>query len=134
MSRIKETSLICLAILLLGCSRSPQPPHAPPAAKSKASNTVVSNQITEKQALALLVSELKARKISDLDCLAFVAENDIPVDSRADLWQFAAREIHNKKCGGDPTVSPVRDRYQVNSAGKVWVYDAANDEYMQLKV
>lgn len=47
----------------------------------------------------------------------------------AEQWEFAVHEVHNEKCGGAPGVSPVRDRYEVDSAGKVKVYNAAEGEF-----
>ncbi|MYN19707.1 hypothetical protein GTP81_23465 [Rugamonas sp. FT107W] len=129
MSFTKRASLFIFAALLLGCSRSPQPPQEVPASKTTASKQAASKEITENQALDLLLAALKRHKVADLDCLEFMAETDDPAVSKAEQWEFAAREIHDKRCGGDPGVSPVRDRYQVSSAGKVKVYDAAEGEF-----
>ncbi|RFP15457.1 hypothetical protein D0T25_20330 [Duganella sp. BJB488] len=125
----KRASLFIFAALLLGCSRSPQPPQEAPASKTTASKQAASKEITESQALDLLLAGLKRRKVADLDCLEFMAETDDPAVSKAEQWEFAAHEIHDKRCGGDPGVSPVRDRYQISSAGKVKVYDAAEGEF-----
>lgn len=128
MSSDQTTSLICLAVLLAGCSPSTPPQQASPAPSSVASNVTV---LTEDRAVALLEAALKANKVADLDCLGFVAENNTS-DSKASLWEFAAREIHDERCGGDPTTSPVRDRYRVSSNGEVSVHDFASDEYTAL--
>lgn len=117
------------AALLLGCSRSPQPPQEAPAPKATVSKQAASNEITENQALDLLLAALKKRKVADLDCLTFDAEDDNPPGSKAEQWEFAAREIHNEKCGGDPAVSHVRDRYEISSAGNVMVYNVAEGEF-----
>lgn len=133
-SYAKRAALFCLAALLLACSRAPEPPKAAPAAhtKAKASKPLAPAQITENQALELLLSALKQHKIADLDCLAFASENDASGMPAAELWEFAAREIHDDRCGGDPAVAPVRDRYQVNSTGVVMVYNVAEAEYVKL--
>ena len=89
-------------------------------------------KISEDQARALLLSELRAHKVADLDCLGFPNESSTSGNSKAELWEFAARERHDERCGGDPAVSHVRDRYKINSAGEVWIYDVANDEYNRL--
>jgi hypothetical protein len=117
---IRIAALLFLAALQAGCSR----PSDSPDAHTRAAKT-----IPEEQALALLMSELRAHKVPDLDCLAFQNENNTSTESKAELWEFAARELHNEKCGGDPAVFPVRDRYKVSSAGKVWKYDVVNDQY-----
>jgi hypothetical protein len=75
---------------------------------------------------------LKRHQVAGLECLGFVSESDAPAGSKAAVWDIAAREIHNGKCGGDPSVAPVRDRYRVSSTGEVFVYDAASDEYAAL--
>jgi len=75
------------------------------------------------------MSTLKSHNVPDLECLAFQNESGAQPASKAAVWEFAARERHDEKCGGDPAVFPVRDRYKVNAAGKVWVYDVLNDHY-----
>ena len=121
MSFRRSAPLFVLAVLLSGCSRPSEPPAAAPAAAL--------GRISEKQALASLIAQLKAHRVKDLDCLAFFNENDTPANSTTDVWEFAAHEVHDDRCGGDPAVSPVRDRYQVNASGQVSVYNAAEGEY-----
>ncbi|WP_426107436.1 hypothetical protein, partial [Massilia sp. TSP1-1-2] len=89
-------------------------------------------KISEKQALNLLMSELKARKIESLDCLFFMSGGNPPAESKATVWEFEAREVHDKRCGGDPGVAPLRDTYKISSAGQVWAYDVVNDSYKPL--
>jgi hypothetical protein len=115
--------------LQAGCSRSSDSPDAASNRKHPEKHARAAKKISEEQALALLLSELRAQKVPDLDCLAFQNESSMPAGSKADLWEFAARELHNERCGGDPAIFPVRDRYKVSSAGKVWRYDVANDRY-----
>jgi hypothetical protein len=124
--------LFFLAILQVGCSRSSQPRDATSTQNNPGKHARGTNKISEDQALALLISELKLHKVPDIDCLAFQNESRVSAGSKADLWEFAARERHNERCGGDPAVFPVRDRYKVNSSGRVWVYDIANDRYTRL--
>jgi hypothetical protein len=126
---MKRASLLLLAILAIGCSRSPQPGHGKPASSNSASATT---PMSEDRALTLLVASLKAHKVADIACLQFFNESDVPDNAKAPLWEFAAHENHNAQCGGDPNTSPVRDRYKVDAAGTVWVYDAAEADYKPL--
>lgn len=132
MTPTRIASLLFLAILVVGCSRSSDSSDAASTPKSSQKHTQAAKKISEEQALALLISQLKAHKVPNLDCLAFQNENIEPAGSKAELWEFAARELHNERCGGDPGVFPVRDRYKVSSAGKVSVYDAGSDQYTRL--
>jgi cytochrome c len=117
MARIRFAALFVLAVLAAGCSRTS--PDAP-------------KQLSEQQALDLLVKQLKAHRVADLECLSFMDESDHPSNGKAAQWDFAAHEIHNARCGGDPGVSPVRDRYRIDAAGKVLVYNAAETDYAPL--
>jgi hypothetical protein len=119
-------------MLQVGCSRPSDPSNVASTRKNPEKHTRAAKKISEEQALTLLMSELKTHKIPDLDCLAFQNESRMSAESKTELWEFAARERHNERCGGDPAVFPVRDRYKVSSAGEVWVYDVANDQYTRL--
>jgi hypothetical protein len=123
MARFRYALVVMLVVLAAGCSRSSD---APPAR-----HVAAPNQISEQQALDLLLKQLKAHRVQDLDCLSFMSESDAPADAKAAQWEFAAREIHNERCGGDPAVSPVRDRYRVDAAGEVLVYNAAEADYVK---
>lgn len=125
---MKRTLLFFIAVLILGCSRSVPPAHEIPE-KAKVSKHPASKQVTEAEALDILLSALRRHKVADLDCLSFVTENNYPPAAKAGKWEFAAREIHNERCGGDPDVMPVRDRYQVSSTGRVMIYNVVNGEY-----
>jgi hypothetical protein len=60
-----------------------------------------------------------------LDCVSFDTEN-----TTRTYFEIALREKHDKKCGGDPDISPVIDRYRVNRAsGKIERYKAAEDRW-----
>ena|SRR5215475_5088175 len=78
-----------------------------------------SHPLDEDTALALLESTLKhddvyARRIS-LDCVTYGTE-----ETTHAYFQFVLRENHNIKCGGDPDISPVVDRYRVfRQSGKI---------------
>src|SRR5881275_3446014 len=71
-----------------------------------------SHPMDEDAALALLVRTLKhdrvyAKRIS-LDCFTYDTE-----ETTNAYFQFARREKHDAKCGGDPETSPVVARYRV---------------------
>ena len=71
-----------------------------------------SHPLNEDAALALLERTLKhdrvyAKRIS-LDCFTYDTE-----ETTNAYFQFALREKHDAKCGGDPETSPVVARYRV---------------------
>jgi len=85
--------------------------------------------LTEDAALNLLLRMIKEDHVYDkrisLDCVTFDTEETTRI-----YFQIALREKHNTKCGGDPDLSPVIDRYRVNrSSGKIELYDAAADRW-----
>ena len=123
MARLRYALVVVLAVLAAGCSRS--------APDKPVRHAAAPRQISERQALDLLVKRLKAHKVEDLDCLSFMSESDPPANARAAQWEFAAHEIHDERCGGDPGVAPVRDRYRVDAAGKVLVYNVAEADYVR---
>lgn len=60
-----------------------------------------------------------------LDCVMFATEN-----TTRTYFEIALREKHDKKCGGDPDISPIIDRYRVNRAsGKIEIYDLPSDRW-----
>ena len=89
----------------------------------------IARSLNEDAALNLLLRTLKrdnvyAKRIS-LDCVTFETE-----ETAKEYFQFVLRESHTEKCGGDPDVSPVVDRYRVHRAsGKIELYDAAKDSW-----
>ena len=96
---------------------------------SSAAQAARSRPLNEDAALAFLERTLKsdgvyAKRIS-LDCIAYDTEEK----SHA-YFQFAVREIHNGKCGGDPDTSPVVDRYRVyRRSRKIQWWQAAEDKW-----
>lgn len=90
----------------------------------------VARPLTEDAALKLLLGKLEhdhafAKRIS-LDCVTFETE-----ETTRTYFEFAVREKHNAKCGGDPETSPVIDRYRVNRAsGKIEWNDAVNETWL----
>jgi len=72
----------------------------------------LSHSLDQDAALALLEHTLKRDHIYthriSLDCVSYGTEEKTNA-----YFQFVLRENHNAKCGGDPEVSPVVDRYRV---------------------
>jgi hypothetical protein len=87
-----------------------------------------SHPLDEDAALNLLVHTLKRdgvykNRIS-LDCVTYGTE-----DTTEAYFEFVLREDHNAKCGGDPEISPVVDRYRVDrKSGKIkWLEPVAGN-------
>ncbi|PYJ53069.1 MAG: hypothetical protein DME82_14920 [Verrucomicrobia bacterium] len=96
---------------------------------SVASQAARSHPLDEDAALALLVRTLKhdrvyAKRIS-LDCITYDTEETTDA-----YFQFALREKHDAKCGGDPETSPVVDRYRVyRRAEKIKWWESTDDKW-----
>src|SRR5215831_125091 len=96
---------------------------------SAVAETAPSRPLDEDAALALLVRTLKhdrvyAKRIS-LDCVTYDTEETTDA-----YFQFVLREKHDAKCGGDPEMSPVVDRYRVyRRSGKIEWWKAAEDTW-----
>lgn len=128
MCLIKATTCVFLTILLTACHPLPE---------SKQTVGLINNQstplgITERAAFELLIGALEQRPNADLDCLQFLPESDND-DDMATTWEFAAMEVHDEICGGDPYVGHVRNRYKVNMDGSIMIYDPREGEYEPLK-
>jgi hypothetical protein len=88
-----------------------------------------SHLLDEDAALALLERTLKhdgvyTHRIS-LNCLTYGTEETTKV-----YFQFVLRENHNAKCGGDPEMSPVVDRYRVyRRSGKIKWLERIEDNW-----
>jgi hypothetical protein len=88
-----------------------------------------SHQMDEDTALALLEHTLKhdgvyTHRIS-LDCVTYGAE-----ETTHAYFQFVLRENHNAKCGGDPEINPVVDRYRVyRGSGKIEWLERIEDSW-----
>ncbi|PYK30239.1 MAG: hypothetical protein DME57_07555 [Verrucomicrobia bacterium] len=85
--------------------------------------------MNEDAALSMLLRNLKhdqvyAKRIS-LDCVTFDTEEKTNA-----YFQFALRENHTAKCGGDPDTSPIVDRYRVyRASGKIEWLNAVEDNW-----
>lgn len=89
----------------------------------------LSHPLNEDAALELLQRTLKRdgvyEKRISLDCVEYGTE-----ETTNSYFEFVLREIHNAKCGGDPEMSHVLDRYRVyRRSGKIEQYEAARDEW-----
>ncbi|HZR78503.1 MAG TPA: hypothetical protein VFA58_04805 [Chthoniobacterales bacterium] len=85
--------------------------------------------LSEDSALNLLVDSIKRDHIYDrrisLECVTFGT-----VEATRIYFEFVLRENHTAKCGGDPSFTPVVDRYRVHRAsGKIELYEAATDSW-----
>jgi hypothetical protein len=89
------------------------------------------HSLNEDGALNLLLRTIKrdhvyAKRIS-VDCVTFDTE-----ETAEEYFQFVLKENHTEKCGGDPDVSPVVDRYRVyRASGKIEWYEAVNDSWQR---
>lgn len=87
------------------------------------------HSLNEDAALNLLLRTLERDHVYDkrisLNCVTFETE-----ETTSEYFQFVLRENHTKKCGGDPEVSPMVDRYRVyRASGKIELWYAADDSW-----
>ena len=85
--------------------------------------------LDEQAALKILLQTVKRDHVYDkrisLDCVMFDTEETTRI-----YFEIAIREKHTRKCGGDPDLNPVVDRYRVaRSSGRIELYDAAKDNW-----
>lgn len=125
MHPIKSTIYIFIIVLLTACNSISQPEQA---ASSVVDNSIAMVGITERTAFELLIVALEQRPNADLDCLQFLPESNND-DAIATTWEFAAIEIHDEICGGDPHIAHVRNRYRVSADGSIMVYDVRDADY-----
>ena len=93
-----------------------------------------SHPLDEDAAFALLERTLKHDGVYDhgvydhrisLDCVSYDTEETTDA-----YFQFVLREIHNAKCGGDPEMGHVLDRYRVyRRSGKIERYKPIDDSW-----
>src|SRR5690242_12093881 len=85
--------------------------------------------LNENAALNLLERTLKRDRVYDKriswDCISYDTE-----ETTNAYIEFVFREIHNAKCGGDPEMGHVIDRYRVyRRSGKIQRYEVAEDKW-----
>lgn len=83
--------------------------------------------LTESQAIDLVANAMRqVRPTQSAACFAYQTEE---ISRRQ--FGIAVREKHNKRCGGDPAVMPVTERFRVSRApARLWRWDATNDSYL----
>lgn len=91
------------------------------------------NQLTEQQALDILVGHIQKDKLYDswttLSCLYF-----LPEENTKEYFDIGIYEKHGGKCPGDPNTSPVVDRFRVDrSSSKIQWYEPTEGEYLPYK-
>ena len=92
-----------------------------------------SHPLSEDAALDLLERTLKRDRFYEkrisLGCITYDTE-----ETTDTYFQFALREKHDAKCGGDPETSPVVKRYRVHRrSGKIEQWEAAADTWHAYK-
>ena len=92
-----------------------------------------SKSLNEDAALELLQRTLKRDHVYDKriswDCISYDTE-----ETTNAYFEFAFREIHNAKCGGDPVMGHVIDRYRVyRRSGKIQQYEVTEDRWQPYK-
>ena len=89
-----------------------------------------SRPLNEDAAMDLLYRTLKRDAVYEKriswDCISFGTEETTDA-----YFDFVLREIHDAKCGGDPVIMHVIDRYRVyRRSGKIKQWEAAGDKWL----
>lgn len=126
MRLLRVMAYFFLITLVTACNARTQPA---PVTSSVVDNMPATPSITEYAALQLLLEALEQRQVAT-DCLGFRSENNT-ADVIAQDWEFAAIEIHDEICGGDPYVGHVRNRYRISSDGSLMKYNVRDAEYVR---
>jgi hypothetical protein len=89
-----------------------------------------SRPLNEDAAMELLYRTLKRDAVYEKriswDCISFGTEETTDA-----YFDFVLREIHDAKCGGDPVIMHVIDRYRVyRRSGKIKQWEAAGDKWL----
>lgn len=140
MTTVRSGALLSLALLLAACKPAAEAPAvssdaaAAPAASSTPATTAgtttpdAGTTAASDHALALLMDRLQHDKVYPDNCVSVMADDDD--DGSDGGFDFAVRERHGDGCPGDPQTSPVRDRYQVGTDGRIGWYDITEGEYV----
>ena len=96
-------------------------------------NVLAESQLTEQQALNSLMAQIQKNKLYDswttLSCLQFLTE-----ETEKDHFDFGIYEKHGGKCPGDPSTSPIVDRFRVNClTEKILWYEPTEGEFLPYK-
>jgi hypothetical protein len=87
--------------------------------------------LTEDQAIDLAAKAMRQLRPSQpLACFAFETE-----ESSRRQFGIAVREKHNRRCGGDPALMPVTERFRVGrSPVRLWRWDVTDDSYVACRL
>ena len=97
-------------------------------------NVLGENQLTERQALDILAAQIQKDKLYDswapnLSCLLFFTE-----ERTKEYFVFGIHEKHGGKCPGDPSTSPIVDRFKVYRLTKeIQWYEPTEGEFLPYK-
>jgi hypothetical protein len=82
--------------------------------------------LTEDQAIGVAAKAMRQLSPKQpLSCLSFQTE-----ESSRRQFDIAVREKHGRRCGGDPEIMPVIERFRVSrSPVRLWRWDPVNDSY-----
>ena len=87
--------------------------------------------LSENQAIDLVskaMRELRPRQ--SLACFAYQTE-----ESSSRQFGIAVREVHNRRCGGDPALMPVTERFRVGrSPARLRRWDVTDDSYLPCRL
>jgi hypothetical protein len=92
-----------------------------------------SHPLSEDAAMDLLYRTLKYDRVYEKriswDCISLGTEETTDA-----YFDFVLREIHNAKCGGDPVMMHVLDRYRVyRRSGKIKQWEVSNADWHPYK-
>jgi hypothetical protein len=92
---------------------------------------LAASPLTENQAIDLVAKAMRQlRPSQSVDCFAFETE-----ESSRRQFGIAVREKHNKRCGGDPAVMPVTERFRVSRApARLWRWGMTDDSYVPCRL
>ena len=87
--------------------------------------------LTENQAIDMAAKAMRQLRPSQpLTCFALETE-----ESSRRQFGIAVREKHNRRCGGDPAVMPVTERFRVSRLpARLWRWNAADDSYVPCRL
>jgi hypothetical protein len=87
--------------------------------------------LSENQAIDLVAKAMhELRPKQSAACFAYQTE-----ESSRRQFGIAVREIHNRRCGGDPAIEQVTERFRVGrSPSRLWRWDVTNDSYLPCRL
>jgi hypothetical protein len=93
-------------------------------------NTLAGNQLSERQALDILIGQIKKDKLYDgrstISCLLFITE-----EITENYFTFAVHEKHGGECPGAPDTSPKIDSFRIDRINnEIQWYDVLEDGFV----